>query len=108
MRSLNTFVTAILFFSVALLATLLFSNQANAQAAAQFRGVPAFSSPAYYPFVIALPQDRQWIRNTPIEQRPTRPLHIYGNRVRQSYTVRPTNRLLPTARATGSPLMNRR
>ena len=49
------------------------------------------STPRYYPFAIARPQDRTWIRNLPMEQRPDRPLHFYGNRVRRSYSVqRPT------------------
>lgn len=49
------------------------------------------STPRYYPYTIARPQDRSWIRNLPMEQRPDRPLHFYGNRVRRSYNVqRPT------------------
>ena len=108
MRSLNTFAAAIAFFSFAIVASLLFSHQAHAQFDPQFSGAVRGSRPAYYPYVIALPQDRQWIRNMPIDQRPTRPLHIYGNRVRQSYTVGPSNRSLPTSRATGVPLFNRR
>jgi len=32
-----------------------------------------------YPYVIARPEDREWIRSTPIEQRPNRPLHFWGN-----------------------------
>ncbi len=106
MRSLN--IHAVAFFSVTLLASLLFSNQARAQVAPQFGSADGFYGSGYYPYVIALPEDRQWIRNTPIELRPTRPLHFYGNRVRQSYTVGPTNRNLPTSRATGVPLFNRR
>jgi len=98
MRFLNT----ITFFTTLLFASIWSSDQASAQFATQF------SSRGYYPFVIALPQDRQWIRNTPVEKRPTRPLHFYGNMVRQSYTVRPTNRVLRTSRPTGIPLIDPR
>jgi hypothetical protein len=37
-----------------------------------------------YPYVIARGADRQVIQNTPIEQRPNRPLHFYGNFVRRN------------------------
>ena len=43
----------------------------------------------YYPYVIARGQDREIIRSMPIEQRPTRPLHVYGNMVRRN-TNRPS------------------
>ncbi len=46
------------------------------------------STPKYYPYTIARPQDREWIRNLPMEQRPDRPLHFYGNRVRRTYSVK--------------------
>lgn len=106
MRSLN--INTIALFAFTLFVSLLLANRTHAQVDSQFGNVLGWGGPGYYPFVIALPQDRQWLRNTPIEQRPTRPLHIYGNRVRQSYTVRPTNRLLPTSRAIGIPRVNRR
>ena len=32
-----------------------------------------------YPYVIARPEDREWIRQTPVEMRPNRPLHFWGN-----------------------------
>ena len=63
MRSLNIY--AVAFFSVTLLVSLLFSNQANAQVAQQFSGGAGHYVRSYYPYVIALPEDRQWIRNTP-------------------------------------------
>ena len=97
------FVSTVTVFSITLLASLLFSNETNAQLLPQLN-----SGTGYYPFVIALPQDRQRIRSMPIEQRPARPLHFYGNIVRQTYTVRPTERVLPTSRAMGIPLINRR
>ncbi len=46
---------------------------------------PAAAQTGYYPYVIARPQDRAKIRSTPIEQRPYRPLHFYGNTVRRNY-----------------------
>ncbi len=36
----------------------------------------------WYPYVIARPADRHWIEATPIDARPNRPLHFYGNAVR--------------------------
>lgn len=72
---------------------------------------PSVTTPnatGYYPFVIARPQDRQVIRSMPIEQRPTRPMHFYGNRVRKSYSVGPTNRLMRTSRPIASPVIQRR
>jgi hypothetical protein len=35
------------------------------------------------PGVIAFGEAREQIRNTPIEKRPDRPLHVYGNSVRR-------------------------
>jgi hypothetical protein len=56
----------------------------------------------WYPYVIARGEDRTWIRETPIEQRPNRPLHFWGNsrrRVQTSSVVLPgsfvTNGMLP-------------
>ena len=37
-----------------------------------------------YPYVIARPEDRQWIRETPIELRPNRPMHFWGNSRRRT------------------------
>ena len=106
MRSSN--ITTIALFSLTLFASLLFSDQANAQRTARSSSASGVNSPAYYPFVIAPPKDRQWIRSMPIEQRPSRPLHVYGNRVRQNYTVGPTTRRLQASRARVIPLSNRR
>ncbi len=41
--------------------------------------------PGWSPYVIARGQQRQIIRNTPIQYRPYRPLHFYGNTVRRIY-----------------------
>lgn len=39
--------------------------------------------PDWSPTIIARGEERQQIRATPIEQRPNRPLHFYGNTVRR-------------------------
>ncbi len=36
-----------------------------------------------YPYVIVRPQDRDWLTSLPIEHRPNRPLHFYGNTIRR-------------------------
>ena len=46
---------------------------------------PASAQTGFYPYVIARPQDRAKIRSTPIEKRPYRPLHFYGNTVRRNH-----------------------
>jgi hypothetical protein len=33
----------------------------------------------WYPYVIARGDDRTWIRQLPIEERPNRPMHFWGN-----------------------------
>lgn len=38
-----------------------------------------YANSQWYPYVIARAEDRQWIRETPIELRPNRPLHFWGN-----------------------------
>ena len=37
-----------------------------------------------YPYIIARPEDRQWIRETPVELRPDRPMHFWGNSRRRT------------------------
>jgi len=37
-----------------------------------------------YDYVIARPADRQWIRETPVELRPNRPMHFWGNSRRRT------------------------
>lgn len=34
---------------------------------------------SWYPYVVARPEDREWIRQTPVELRPNRPMHFWGN-----------------------------
>jgi len=74
-----------------LLLTGLISAAGTGDCAAQvyYRASTSYHQrpPAYYPYTIARAQDRTWIRNLPMEQRPDRPLHFYGNRVRRSYSV---------------------
>ena len=38
-----------------------------------------------YPYVIARPEDRQWIREMPVELRPNRPMHFWGNSRRRTF-----------------------
>jgi hypothetical protein len=38
--------------------------------------------PNRYPYLITRPADREWIRSIPIEKRPNRFFHVYGNAVR--------------------------
>lgn len=73
-----------------------------------FAPVVTGHSNGYYPYVIARPQDRQVIRDMPIQQRPTRPLHFYGNRVRKNYSVGGSNRQLRVSRPLPATLVPRR
>ena len=41
--------------------------------------VIAMQNGNWYPYTIARPADREWIRQTPMDQRPNRPLHFWGN-----------------------------
>ncbi len=41
--------------------------------------------PSWYPRVIAPPEMRPAIQATPVELRPYRPLHFWGNTVRRTY-----------------------
>ena len=53
--------------------------------------VPWLASPSqaqqrnWYPYVIARGSDRDIIRNTPVHERPFRPMHFYGNTQRRIY-----------------------
>lgn len=44
------------------------------------------ASNSFDPRIIAFGEERERIQNTPIEQRPNRPLHFYGNSVRRRNT----------------------
>lgn len=52
----------------------------------------------YYPYVFARGNDRQRIRSMPIELRPNRPFHFYGNSVRRRYYGRPAIPQAPVRR----------
>lgn len=41
--------------------------------------------PGWYPYTFARGSDRARIAETPLLQRPYRPLHFYGNTIRRSY-----------------------
>ena len=45
------------------------------------------TSPRLSPGIIATPQERAQLRSIPIEQRPNRPLHFYGNSVRRMHQL---------------------
>ena len=50
-----------------------------------FSSVAAAQEPNWYPYVVARGQDRVVIQNTPMEYRPYRPFHFYGNTIRRTY-----------------------
>jgi hypothetical protein len=39
----------------------------------------------YIPVIVARGELKEWIHSMPIEARPNRPLHFYGNTVRRNY-----------------------
>lgn len=41
--------------------------------------------PGWAPYVLAAPQTRARLAQMPIEQRPYRPFHFYGNTIRRTY-----------------------
>jgi len=47
--------------------------------------IPAITAAGadFDPRVVTFGADREQIKNTPIEKRPNRPLHVYGNSVRR-------------------------
>ncbi|QDT06974.1 hypothetical protein K227x_53980 [Rubripirellula lacrimiformis] len=45
----------------------------------------AAAEPGWSPVIIATGEYRQQIESMPIEMRPYRPLHVYGNTVRRNY-----------------------
>ena len=50
-------------------------------------GIPAVAADTGFdPRIIVFGEERERIQNTPIEQRPNRPLHFYGNSVRRRNT----------------------
>lgn len=50
-------------------------------------GLPAVAANnSFDPRIVVFGDERERIQNTPIEQRPNRPLHFYGNSVRRRTT----------------------
>ena len=43
------------------------------------------NEPTWAKSIIPMGQERAVVKSTPIEQRPYRPLHVYGNTVRRRY-----------------------
>ena len=74
----------------------------------------AYGQNGYYHYVIARGQDRELIRNMPIEERPARPLHVYGNMVRRnsyrpvdnSANLAPVRNLAPVTNLLIRPALN--
>ena len=58
-----------------LLAAMLLSNASTSAA----------QEPEWYPYTIARGDAATVIKNTPIQLRPNRPFHFYGNAVRREY-----------------------
>ncbi len=65
-----------------LIAGFLTTSLATATSVAQ---TTAPTQPTWSPNIIATGQAREQIRSLPIEQRPYRPLHFYGNTVRRMH-----------------------
>jgi len=81
-----------------LLLAIVFLSQSSSVAA----------EPSWYPYVVARGADRVAIQNTPMHQRPYRPMHFYGNAVRRNFhrgTLAPMPRDL--ARTAGNILLRR-
>ena len=92
-------------FLFATLTVLLASQSCTAQPFLSSQ--PAWGEPTWYPYVIARGDDRARIEATPIEFRPYRPMHFYGNTVRRTY-YRGTPVPLPTDVARGTFTTRRR
>jgi len=73
--------------SLAVLLPLFFSAVCYGQIGLVISAPPAqlnsAAEPGWYPFVIARGEDRIKIQNTPMHERPYRPMHFYGNTVRR-------------------------
>jgi hypothetical protein len=53
-------------------------------AVAAATAVPCFAS-GFDPRIVTFGSERDQIKSTPIEKRPNRPLHVYGNSVRRRH-----------------------
>lgn len=70
--------------------------------AASAAGVISLAANSSTPGIIARGDERVRIQNTPIEKRPNRPLHFYGNSVRRRHyrpNYRPTRSSSRTVRS---------
>lgn len=47
---------------------------------------PAAGGTGFDPRIVTFGAEREQIKSTPIEQRPYRPLHVYGNSVRRRHS----------------------
>ncbi len=65
--------TKIALFALIVVGSISFTQETQAQ------------SNGWYPRVIARGDDREIIRATPMELRPNRPMHFYGNSVRRQF-----------------------
>ncbi len=68
--------------ALVVVAAFTFCQSANAQSQPRLSNS---AEPNWYPYVIARGADRAKIQNTPMELRPYRPMHFYGNTVRRTY-----------------------
>ncbi|MEO1991169.1 MAG: hypothetical protein ABGW78_04490 [Pirellulales bacterium] len=63
------------------------------------KAAPAVGKTGFDPRIIAFGESREQIKNTPIEKRAYRPLHVYGNTVRRRhYRNAPSSRPRTTRR----------
>ena len=60
----------------------------------------AAAGTGFDPRIIVLGEERQRLQQTPIERRPNRPLHFYGNRVRRQSRRSTTSTTSTRSRAT--------
>lgn len=66
---------------------------------------PALAGGGFDPRVVTFGAAREQLQNTPITQRPNRPLHVYGNTVRRRHERTPAQR---TSGTRPSPASSRR
>ncbi len=97
----NTFM-----FLVFFVCTICVGQTVNAQIVYRSMPVAANASLEVYPYVIARPADRTWIRQMPIEYRPNRPMHFWGNNVRRRADV-PASRVVIRNRNFGGLILRR-
>ena len=86
MRTSNLFLIAVVFifgWTSTLEAQRLSRPLRTNISAAAYQGIGLGNrrsgSDQWYPYVVARPVDRSWIREMPMQHRPNRPLHFWGN-----------------------------